>query len=236
MNEELFEEYPTLKQLRAIKEEHGPLTEVSYNAHASGMMMGDVSSDELKLIRQDGKLRLMRREMKRYSPIVTSVYEADESLMERLQEMSDRENLPLWEHLKADPEKMMQVLDYSSGSSIMLKYDDTEINGHSTYLSCFDREAALQQGGEKVFDEIASLLFSGIREERLLETASEPNPYVKNISPFMTINQPPVSEPDDSEEKEFVIAEDGSWKCPSCGAEGNTGKFCAECGSRGPEE
>ena len=29
--------------------------------------------------------------------------------------------------------------------------------------------------------------------------------------------------------------DDGTWTCPECGHEGNTGKFCAECGAKKPE-
>lgn len=33
-----------------------------------------------------------------------------------------------------------------------------------------------------------------------------------------------------------VCFADGSWTCPSCGQEGNTGKFCSECGTKKPDD
>lgn len=38
------------------------------------------------------------------------------------------------------------------------------------------------------------------------------------------------------EDKESKEQSDNGWTCPSCGATGNTGKFCAECGAQKPAE
>jgi outer membrane protein OmpA-like peptidoglycan-associated protein len=36
------------------------------------------------------------------------------------------------------------------------------------------------------------------------------------------------------EEAPVAVKADAAWTCPECGAEGNTGKFCAECGAKKP--
>ena len=39
----------------------------------------------------------------------------------------------------------------------------------------------------------------------------------------------------EQEESMHQHQDDGTWTCPECGHEGNTGKFCAECGAKKPE-
>ena len=34
----------------------------------------------------------------------------------------------------------------------------------------------------------------------------------------------------------YSVREDGTWTCPTCGYSENKGRFCAECGSRRPEQ
>ena len=51
----------------------------------------------------------------------------------------------------------------------------------------------------------------------------------KNQQQQQQQQQPPV------EESMHQHHDDGTWTCPECGHEGNTGKFCAECGAKKPE-
>ncbi len=184
MDDRDTEHYPTLKEVRCLKEEHGQLIAVNWVYHASGMMMGDVSSDELDLRRNDGKLQLTHRKMDAYCPIIISIYEAEESLLEQLQQISDRENLPAWDHLKVDPDQRLMVLDFSSSSSIRLVYDDSLIGSIPHFQSNIDREAVNQQGGDDVYDEIVSLLRAACREENLKERRKETNPHAPHGAPW----------------------------------------------------
>ncbi len=231
------EHYPTLKEVRSLRETHGPLIAVNWVYHASGMMMGDVSSDELDLRRNDGKLQLTHRKMDAYCPIIISIYEAEESLLEQLQQISDRENLPAWDHLKVDPDQRLMVLDFSSSSSIRLVYDDSLIGSIPHFQSNIDREAVNQQGGDDVYDEIVSLLRAACREENLKERRKETNPHAPHGAPWVKKKTNRPEKPDKPEKKagEHEISEDGSWTCGKCGARGNTGKFCCECGYPGPK-
>ena len=219
-------EYPNIKQLRKLQEDHGPLIEVLWSNYSSGMMMGSVARSSIRIYRENGEVRVMNRDMRVYEPEYTSVYEADEGLLEKLQNISDRENLPLWGLLKADPQKTLQVLDYSSVSTITLTYDACQIGDRLPLTVCFSWEAVRQQNVTEVWEEIVGILKEGIVAERLLESSSEPNPYGNPFGPAN--NERP-------ENREPVFAEDGSWTCPSCGKKGNTGKFCCECGSRKPD-
>ena len=42
-------------------------------------------------------------------------------------------------------------------------------------------------------------------------------------------------EAEESVQQEHQHKDDGTWTCPECGHDGNTGKFCAECGAKKPE-
>ena len=222
-------EYPSVKQLRKLQEDHGPLIEVLWSNYSSGMMMGSVARSSIRIYRENGEVRVMNRDMRVYEPEYTSVYEADEGLLEKLQNISDRENLPLWGLLKADPQKTLQVLDYSSVSTITLTYDDCQIGDRLPLTVCFSWEAVRQQNATDVWGEIVDILRRGIDPLRLLESRKEKNPY---RNPFTSLFN--GQRGSDAADKK-AVAKDGGWQCPECGAEGNTGKFCAECGSRRPE-
>ena len=232
------EHYPTLKEVRSLREKHGPLIAVNWAYHASGMMMGDVSSNELDLRRNGGKLQLTHRKMDAYCPIVISIYEAEESLLEQLQAISDRENLPAWDHLKVDPDKRLMVLDFSSSSSIQLVYDDSDIGSIPRFHSNIDEEAVNQQDGDDVYDEIIDLLKKACRVENLKERREETNPYAPHGAPWAKEKNDEMIEPEQPVKKsgEHVIEQDGSWTCGCCGARGNTGRFCWECGYLGPDK
>ena len=57
------------------------------------------------------------------------------------------------------------------------------------------------------------------------------DPYVPEAEPEVTAA--PEAQPDNTE---APAAAEGTWTCSSCGTEGNTGKFCTECGAARPED
>ena len=226
--------YPTLKEVREKKEEHGPLTSVIMSSSSSGMMMGSYAKSSLELNRADGEGRLIHMDMRVYEPVITSVYAVDDSVFEKLQAVADRENLAAWSFLREDPEKKMVIYDYSSSAGITLVFDDTSVGGSPRETRSIDFEAVSQQGGTEVWEEISDLLHGCIDPEKLLKTEQEPNPYRNPIGSFGPA-VPPASSGTVTAPHTYSVREDGTWTCPACGYSENKGRFCAECGSRQPE-
>ena len=79
---------------------------------------------------------------------------------------------------------------------------------------------------EKLVEDIATfdedLSFLNAADDPYVPAAVEPEPVAE-------------PEPEPAAEPQQQPAE-GTWVCASCGAEGNTGKFCPECGAPRPEE
>ena len=226
--------YPTLKEVREKKEDHGPLISVTMSSSSSGMMMGSYAKSSLELSRADGEGRLVHMDMRVYEPIITSVYSAEDEVFEKMQALADRENLAAWSFLREDPAKKIMVYDYSSSAGITLVFDDTSVGGSAHETRSIDYEAVYQQGGTEVWKEISDLLNSCIDPEKLLKTEQEPNPY---RNPFTSFGPavPPVSSGTVTTPHTYSVREDGTWTCPACGYSENKGRFCAECGSRQPE-
>ena len=227
--------YPTLKELRALKETHGPLIEAEWSGSASGMMFGDLSRFSMKLVRTDGGTKLFDMEMKSFQPAITKTYAADDSVWDKLQKIADDENLAAWRHLRADPDKQMIVYDHSSSASISLVFDDSAVGGRGPKRISIGREEVRQQGGSEVWNAVCDILKSCADTGRLLEESTEPNPYVDGRPPFMGMGMGVPVRPDrepvkPKETAKAAEAVPGTWTCPACGNTGNTGKFCPECG------
>ena len=75
---------------------------------------------------------------------------------------------------------------------------------------------ANQNGGEKVFSEFHELVYRSRTPENLLSEAKTPANPSNSSGPF-GMGMTPLSAKE--------------WTCAVCGAGGNTGKFCTECGS-----
>ena len=180
-----------------------------------------------------GELRLVDKDMPTYQPETIRTFSVDEEKFERFRKFVEKENLAAWSYLRSDPKKQMMVHDYSSHSGITLTFDDTSVGGHNRVTRSIDREAVSQQGGAKVFSALVALLKECKADSsRLLSEETVPNPYMNNQNPSM-VN--PGSPRGKTDEFGFVIAGDDTWTCPTCGNTGNSGKFCPECGSGGPE-
>ena len=219
---------PTLEEVLAKEETHGPLKEAEWHYYSSGMMMGDVSRYSMKLFRENGEGRLIREEMKAFQPKTVSVYSVGDEVFERLQELTDQENLAAWSFLRVDPEKQMIVLDLSRSETISLTFDDTSAGGFSSELRTIDREAVTQQGeeAEKVWNAAYQILQDCAQPEKLLKTETFPNPYVPSAG---------NGGGEEGKSGSTKTPAPGAWICPTCGYDENTGKFCSNCGSRRPE-
>ena len=214
---------PSLEEVRAKEEKHGPLTEAEWRSSRSGMMRGDYSTSSLRLYREKGEGRLVCAKMPAFEAETISTYSVEDEVFEKLQALADRENLAAWSFLKPDPEKQIFVTDVSSSTSLRLTFDDSSLGAEFPVTRSIDREAVTMAGGEDVWDEVYDLLSGCVIPENLIGTDTKANPY----SPLTGKYEPgPV---------ETAPAAEGTWTCPECGNAGNTTKFCPECGRRKPE-
>ena len=227
---------PTLKEVRSKETEHGELLGLRWYSSSSGMMIGSISQYSLSLMKDNGRYVLTEVSMPVYEPIVTRKYLASEEILEKIRAIVDKENLAAWSYLRVDQDKKLQIFDYSGSTSLTLIFDDTPYGGWKEAQYAINLEAAQQQGGDDVLLEIRDLMKEGCNDPaRMIETKTEPNPYVKDLP--ISMGTTPLAPENDVKKPSgngYVIAEDGSWTCPSCGAKGNTGRFCYECGSSGP--
>ncbi len=240
---------PTLREVRKKEERHGPLTELEWSGSSSGMMMGSISKFSMRLFRENDEARLIDMDMKTYGPVITRTYAVDDGIFDKLERIIEKENLAAWGHLKVDQDKRMIVYDHSSSSFLNLVFDDRGSGDEFLTSVSINGEAVSQQGGNEVWQAVTSLLKGCADPDKLLFESTEPNPYIGGIVPgsgFSGFGFPGSGTADPSAgngntgtpaegKSTFRIAEDGSWTCGTCGAAGNTGKFCAECGSRRPQ-
>lgn len=214
---------PSLEEVRAKEENHGPLTEVQWSTSRSGMMRGDLSRSSLRLYRENGEGRLTSADMPAFKAETIRTYSVGDEVFRKMQELADRENLAAWSFLKPDPEKQLFAYDVSVSTDISLTFDDSSLGAKYPVTRSIGREAAVMAGGEEVWDEVHDLLSSCVVPENLIRTDTKANPYS------------PLTGKYGAGPAETAPAADGTWTCPECGKTGNTTKFCPECGTRQPE-
>ena len=223
--------YPDLKECRSITEHHGPVTAVETDSFSSGMMMGSNTSYTQtveKIGGKDGTVRVTVRMTRGNGPEVSCSKETESDIFARVQEISDRENLPAWHYVCTDPsipvDTSMIPLDYTSRSCLNIYYDDSLITGFPLAKRTIG-EKARKMGGEKVDNEITQMINecvkrSGAKDE-LPEAAS--SPAANTHEPVIPVNA----------FTGFGMIGIQGWDCV-CGAKGNTGKFCSNCGIKRP--
>ena len=233
---ERTERVPTLKEVRAKKETHGPLVSCTWTRWSNGMMMG---SREVYSIgaerRTDGSAELTvvtERSMVR----TTKRYRAEGTLLEQIDAVCKRENLAAWSALREVFDPRTRPTDYSHSAGLALRFDDSALR--QSGLRDINWGAASQQGGGAVLQEIVKALESAVKESALLSTEEAKT----NVLPFGMGTIPAVpAQPNNPQPAEKPINDgklhytaDGRWICPACG-EKNSGRFCANCGSLKPE-
>ncbi len=230
-------QYPTLEEVRAMTVKHGRLTAVEWNASSHGMMACSGVFYNRRIELNSGEITLTYSCKREAQDITEEVYRCDQSTLERLTEIADRENLYAWEELRIDPEKDNRpiVLDYSSSSGITLV---TDVSRHS--INC---DTARFCGGGKVIDEIISIFKEcEDKQDNLIsrKVTELPKPdWMKTGFMCMGMgvqNKPaPEPEPEPAQTQGEWTYTGGTWTCPKCNGEGNEGKFCANCGEWRPD-
>jgi hypothetical protein len=226
--------YPNLKECRKIKEEHGPVTAVETDSYTSGMMMGsNESCTQLveKIPGKEGRVLVTIKKKRGNGSEITDSKETDSDIFTKVQEISDKENLPSWHYCCKDPsipvDTSMMPTDFTSSGWLNIYYDDSLISGCPRIKRTIGKTACEMGGSEvdRVISEMvnACVKASGAKVElpALPMTAFPFNMQPENL-PRGLMTEPEVNS-------------EGSWKCSCCGTSGLTGKFCENCGMKRPQ-
>lgn len=207
----------TLKEARAFQTGHGPLTACGWIHSSSGMMMNSTTQEKASVewnADGDALLRIEKKEGGGAREL--SVYRVDKEVSAAIRNLIERENLAAWEYLAYDPSREPRIYDYSSSSSLFLRFDESISDRRYPVTVTVGSGQASQNGGEKVFSEFHELVYQSRTPENLLSEERTPADPSNPFAPF-GMGMTPLSAKE--------------WTCAVCGAGGNTGKFCPECGS-----
>ena len=242
--------YPSLKECRAMHEIHGPVVAVKTSHYTSGMMYNSNVTTTKKIEKIEGKRGTVLVTITRKAgdlPEETDSKEIESDIFEKIQEISDKENLACWHYACIDPsipvDRSMIPLDFSSNFSFSVFYDDSLITGCPSVMRTIG-ESACKLGGSEVSDAVCELINECVNASGAKIESPTVNPYIaaayKNgeipsQNAFIGLGMamgttPPVP---DTSAGSSTLNPDGTWGC-SCGTKGLTGKFCSECGSPRP--
>ena len=208
----------TLAQVRRMKQENGVLQAVQWVSRMSGMAMNSYEKTVLFMdLRQECPV-LTEEETKGMNRRTVRVWQSDSGTARKLRDLVQSENLASWSLLEEEqlPDNMI-LRDMSSESYITLRFSDTG-NGSSETAYTVNVHAAGRQGGWPVLEKLKAWMTACRIPENLIR---EELPEPEEIPAYAQIPR---------------VRKEGTWICPECRADGNTGKFCTECGCRKPEE
>ena len=237
-------EYPTLKQCRELKEEHGPVVAVETSFFSSGMMYGSNQS-VVQLVEKvegiDGMVRVTVRKKAGNEPEASDSRELRSDILAKVQEISDRENIPCWHYACIDPsipvDRSMMPLDYSSHGCVNIYYDDSLITGCPRIMRTIG-ESACKMGGKEVDSLLSKMVCDCVTESGV--DVKMPDVKIQNFSTMGMGQDPSLTKEFEGirKAKEAAVGAPavqkdahGTWTCDECGQAGNTGKFCPNCGN-----
>jgi hypothetical protein len=206
----------TLEDVKNRHEPHGRLIGCAYFAHSNGMMFNSNTLLDTSLMLVDGEQQISSTVKAAFQPTIKTVYRLKQDALAVVQALVEQENLAAWSALKYH--NMFQCTDYSSSAKISLDFDDRSVGGAPRVYVSIDVDAACQHGGGDVITRFRELLDDAVKDAEVIssETGENPSGFMMGMG-MMGVSAPPPA---------------GSWKCKSCGKEGNTSKFCPECGTR----
>lgn len=213
------EKYPTLKEVNAVRETHDRLTACSYNLHDGGMMYNSNSSDCISIRLENGEQIITQTVKLPFGESMTAVYRAAGDVLSRVKELVDRENMAAWSALRF--RQQFFVTDVSHSEGIWLCFEDGE--ERQPVSRNINVQAVRQQGAGAVADEFHSLLSSALEGAELISGGINKPGTISGI----TVMPGTTSQPDPAAKGDVPEG-----VCPVCGASGNTGRFCCECGTR----
>ena len=243
------ETYPTLNQCRELKEEHGPVVAIETSSFESGMMYNSniwYTQTIEKVPDKEGVVKVTLKRKQGDLPEQTDSKEVESDIFAKVQEISDRENLPVWNYAALDPSLSREIVfDYTFSSNINIYYDDTLVTGASGIKRSIG-EAACKMGGSEVDKQLSALIKECVSQSGDKIEVSTANPYLYTaaelgsvpqqipMTAFMGIGQ--MQQQIDALNQANAAGQsskpqdEGPWNC-SCGKTGLTGKFCPECGN-----
>jgi len=236
--------YPTLKECRNLKEKHGPVVAVETSSFSSGMMYNSNVWFTQNIKRIPGKEGFVRVTLKRKQgnlPEQTDTKDVASDIFTKVQEISDRENIPVWNYAAIDPSTPPEnvVMDYSASSSLSIYYDDSLITGAPKIKRTIG-EAACKMGGKEVDQTLTKLINECVSQSGAEIEISTVNPYLSTVSDgtsgtmtgfmgmgtFHALNAAQEAPADNTSSDASCT----TWNC-KCGQTGLTSKFCPECGN-----
>lgn len=253
------ETYPTLKQCLELKEEHGPVVAIETSSFESGMMYNSniwYTQTIEKIPEKEGVVKVTLYRKQGDLPEQTDSREVRSDIFSKVQEISDRENLPVWNYAVIDPDLPREIVfDYTFNSDINIYYDDTLITGGSRIRRSIG-EAACKMGGAEIDKQLSSLIRECVSQSGAKIEVSTANPYLYTVSdqgatpPQMpmaafkgigqmhqlqqqqmdALNQAMAAGQSSQTSKPLKPQDEGTWNC-KCGKTGLTAKFCPECGN-----
>ena len=244
--------YPTLNDCRELKEEHGPVIAVETSTFENGMMYNSNiwrRQTIEKIPDKEGIVRVTLYRKQGDLPEQTDIKEVASDIFTKIQDISDRENLPVWNYAAIDPSLPREIVfDYTFNAEINIYYDDTLITGTPRVKRTIG-EAACKMGGQDVDKEISDLINECVKASGANIEVSSDNPFLYTLGeadkqpgamPFagMGMNQMAAMQMQQNMDAMRAAADTSPakpasnepWNC-SCGKTGLTGKFCPECGN-----
>ena len=244
--------YPSLNDCRGLKEEHGPVIAVETSTFESGMMYNSNiwrTQTIEKIPDKEGIVCVTLYRKQGDLPEQTDIKEVASDIFTKIQEISDRENLPCWNYAAIDPSIPREVVfDYTFNASINIYYDDSLITGAQRVKRTIG-EAACKMGGKDVDKEISGLINECVKASGANIEVSTANPYLYTIdqvnkqpatNSFMGMGMNQLAAMQMQQNMDAMRAASNTspaqsssnepWNCP-CGKTGLTGKFCPECGN-----
>ena len=212
MTENNREHYPTLEEVNAVRELHDRLICCSYSTHSGGMMFNSDSSLYISVEIKNGEQLITRTDKEAFKDSVTAVYKAKTDVLSEIKALTDRENMAAWHQLKYYQEFFATDVSYGEGCWLVFEDDSEKLRT----MRNIDFQAVRQQGAGAAADEFRRILVSAAEQGELVSGGAE------DLTPDTDgFTVPPA----DTKPREGT-------PCPSCGAEGNTGRFCRECGHK----
>lgn len=226
--------YPTIKECREMKETHGPVVAVETNAFSMGMMYGSnqttIRTIE-KIPDKEGMVLVTVKKQAGNKPEVSESKECASDVLEKIREVSEKENLPCWHYVRRDPSKpdcRPVIMDYSSSYSISLFYDDSLITGNpKTKRTLEDNVSYL--GGEKVVKALRELVTECVAAAGISLEMPQMTLFDQSNGMPLTMAEPA---PDFQKTFPGMIPKvnAATRTCKGCGKTGLASKFCPECG------